>query len=123
MAKKVLIIDDNSADADMVKSLLVEEGLEVDVALTGTEGMAKAFEMKPDLIVLDLVLPDISGVDVCAKLKRDPRLYNTKIVMLSIKDDIEYIKKSFDANADDYVIKPAMPEFLARKVKLYLGLK
>ena len=123
MSKKVLIIDDNPTDAGMVKSILVEEGLEVDVAVTGEEGMRKAIEIKPDLIVLDLILPDISGLDVCYELKKNPGLYNTKIVILSIKDDISYIKKAFDARADDYVIKPAMPEFLARKVKLYLGLK
>jgi len=121
MSKKILIIEDNPADAEMVKGLLEHEGFNAFVANNGGEGIKKALEIKPDLVVLDLVLPDMTGFSVCEKLKNEPGLKNTLVVVLSIKADIENITKAFSAKADDYIIKPPVPEFLARKLKLYLG--
>jgi len=120
--KKILLIEDSKTDADAAKVLLEKEGMEVTVAATGKEGLDKAQKLKPDLVVLDLVLPDISGIEVCKKLKQNPDLKKAIIVVLSIKDDVATIAKAFEAGADDYVIKPAVREFLPRKVKLYLGL-
>lgn len=121
MPKKILIIEDNSADAEMVKGLLEHEGFNAFVANNGGEGIKKALEIKPNLILLDLVLPDMTGFSVCEKLKNEPSLKNTVVVVLTIKADIESITKAFSAKADDYIIKPPVPEFLARKLKLYLG--
>ena len=118
---KILIIEDNENDADMVKELLEGEGFRVEAANNGEDGIKKALEMKPDLVVLDLMLPDIDGFKVCEKLKKEPALKNTMVVVLTIKDNIDDITKAFRVGADDYVIKPAVTEFLVRKVKLYLG--
>ena len=123
MAKKVLIIEDNSTDASIVKSLLMEEGVEVEVAVTGEEGITKAREIVPDLVILDLRLPDIDGFEVCARLKKEAGLVRTIVVILSIKDSAEDIKRAFQLNADDYIIKPSQPEFLIKKIKLYLGMR
>ena len=121
MPEKILIIEDNKNDANMVKELLESEGFKVDAANTGEEGLKKALEMKPDLVVLDLMLPDTDGFKVCEKLKKEQALKNTMVVVLTIKDSIDDITKAFRVGADDYVIKPAVTEFLVRKVKLYLG--
>ena len=121
MAKKILIIEDTSVDAKMVKGILENEGFRVDVAMTGKEGLTKAREIVPDLVLLDLILPDMNGFDVCEEIKKDTILSNTIVVVLSIKDDINDITKAFHVGADDYIIKTPLPEFLARKVKLYLG--
>lgn len=123
MPKRVLVIDDSTVDAGLIKELIMEEGLEADVAYTGEEGIKKALELKPDLITLDLMLPDMGGIEVCAKLKEEPSLKETIIIIVSIKDDIEVINRAFHANADDYIIKPPIPEFLIRKIKLYLNEK
>ena len=123
MAKKVLIIEDSATDASIVKELLEKEGIKIDVSVSGREGIEKATAMKPDLIVLDLLLPDISGFDVCAKLKENASLTTTIVVVLSVKDNIEDITRAFHMGADDYIIKPPLPELLTRKIKLYLGLR
>ena len=123
MHKKVLIIEDNATDAAIVKDLLEKEGMKVEVASSGKGGVEKAVSLKPDLIVLDLILPDISGFDVCAQLKEKAVLKKTIVVVLSIKDDIEDITKAFHTGADDYIIKPPVPELLIRKIKLYLGMR
>ena len=123
MPKKVLVIEDSPVDAGLIKELIIEEGLEADIAYTGEEGIKKALELKPDLITLDLMLPDMSGLEVCEKLKENPLLKDTIVIIVSIKDDIEVINSAFHANADDYIIKPPIPEFLVRKIKLYLNEK
>jgi DNA-binding response OmpR family regulator len=123
MAKKILVIEDSPSEAAIVRKVFEEEGLEVDVATTGEEGVKKAVEMKPDLVLLDLILPDISGYEVCTKLKAEDSLSKTIIVVLSIKDDFNDIVKAFTLGVDDYIIKPPRPEFLAKKIKLYLGIR
>ncbi len=123
MAKKVLYIEDSPIDTRIVKEALEEAGITVEVAMTGEEGLKKASQMKPDLILLDLILPDIDGFKLCAQIKEDVNLEKSLIVVLSIKDDVEDITKAFTMGADDYIIKPPLPDFLTRKVKLYLGMK
>jgi len=123
MAKKVLLIEDSPLDAEIAKSLLEKEDVEVEVAISGKEGIKKAGDMKPDLILLDLILPDIDGFKVCSEIKKDPALNKTIIVILSIRDKMDDITKAFTNGADDYIIKPPVPEFLVKKVKLYLGMK
>jgi len=123
MPKKVLIIEDSATDAAIVKELLEKEGIKVEVSVSGKEGVEKAVASKPDLIVLDILLPDISGFDVCARLKEKASLTATIVVVLSIKDNIEDITRAFHVGADDYIIKPPLPELLTRKIKLYLGLR
>ncbi|MDD4201889.1 MAG: response regulator [Candidatus Omnitrophica bacterium] len=123
MAKKVLYIEDSPTDAVLIKELLEKAGLDVTIAKTGKEGIEKAKEIKPDLVLLDCILPDISGFDVCSKIRKDGSLHKTLIIMITIKDSLDEISKAFILGADDYVIKPSMPEFLVRKIKLYLNEK
>ena len=123
MLKKVLIIEDSPTDAAIVKELLAKENIDVQIADKGNEGLEKARKIKPDLIILDLMLPDISGFEVCSQIRKDPSLEKTMIVILSIKDDVSEITKAFREGADDYMIKPPVPDFLTRKIKLYLGIR
>ena len=123
MKKKVLLIEDSKTDASLVRDLLQKEGCDVDVARDGEGGIRKAQSMKPDMVVLDLMLPDIDGYEVCGRIKKTAALKNTIVVILSVKDDVADITKAFHAGADDYIIKPPIPDFLVRKIKLYLGMK
>ena len=121
--KKVLVIEDSSIEAEIVKEILEQDNIELAIASTGEEGLQKAKETKPDLVILDLMLPGMSGYDVCGKIKADPELEKTIVVVYSIKHSMADIDKAFKLGADDYIMKPPVPEFLARKVKLYLGLR
>jgi len=123
MAKKVLLIEDSRTDAEAAKEQLEKEGLEVNVAGSGQAGLKKAIDIKPDLVVLDLILPDADGYEICRRIKKEKALKNTIVVILSIKDTVSDITRAFEAGADDYVVKPPVNHFLAKKVMLYLGLK
>ncbi|MCX5712151.1 MAG: response regulator [Candidatus Omnitrophica bacterium] len=123
MARKVLIIEDSPLDAQVVKELLSQDGIEVSIASNGKDGIEMAKKIKPDLITLDLMLPDMNGMEVCAKLKKEEALHDSIVVILSIKDSPEDVTAAYHAGADDYIFKPPAPEFLAKKLRLYLGLR
>lgn len=123
MRKKVLIIEDNPKDAKLAKDYLTSDDFEINLASTGEEGVDKAVDIKPDLIILDLMLPDISGFDVCEKIREHQELNDTIVVIMSAKSELDDISKGFACGADDYVLKYPSPELLKRKIRLYLGLK
>ena len=121
MAKKVLLIEDSATDAAIINEVVKNNGFEIMVAQTAKEGFEKALELKPDLILLDLMLPDESGFSLCSRIRKDKRLgEKLLIVVVSIKNDAKDIERAFAAGADDYVIKPPSAEFLLKKIKLYL---
>ncbi len=123
MANKVLIIESSKTDAGIIRDLLEKEDISVNVATSGEEGLKKALDTDPDLILLDLDLPGISGFDVCSRIKAEPRLSTTPVVVLSAHDDLEDITKAFSLGADDYIIKLLRPEFLVKKIKFYLKMQ
>jgi DNA-binding response OmpR family regulator len=120
--KKVLLIEDSALVTAMVTDMLSRHGFAIESAMTAKDGYAKAVSMKPDLILLDLMLPDGSGFDLCRKIRSQSGLGDkVLIVVLSIKNDLADIEKAFEAGADDYVVKPPAPGPLLKKVQLYLG--
>jgi DNA-binding response OmpR family regulator len=119
--KKILLIEDSAHDAAVVTDILSKHGFAIESATTVKDGYAKAVSMRPDLILLDLMLPDGSGFDLCRKIRSQSGLGDkVLIVVLSIKNDLADIEKAFEAGADDYVVKPPAPEFLLKKIQLYL---
>ncbi|MBL7158765.1 MAG: response regulator [Candidatus Omnitrophica bacterium] len=123
MQKKVLIIEDSRIDADIVKELLESSNVITEVAQNGEDGLRAAEKTRPDLIILDLMLPGMSGFEVCEKLKKNSKTSGATVVILTVRDEVDDINKAFRAGADDYIIKPPNPEFLVRKIKLYLSVK
>ena len=120
---RILVIEDNRDILANVLDYLQLKGYSVDCAQDGLGGLHLATTVHYDLIVLDIMLPDISAFDVCAKLKEKTALSATIVVVLSVKDNIEDITRAFHVGADDYIIKPPLPELLTRKIKLYLGIR
>jgi DNA-binding response OmpR family regulator len=122
--KKVLLIEDSSLDIAMVTDILSRHGFAIESATTVKEGYEKTVKMKPDLILLDLMLPDGSGFDLCKKIRRESGLGDKGlIVVLSIKNDLADIERAFESGADDYVVKPPAPGPLLKKVQLYLNVQ
>ncbi|WP_256758004.1 response regulator transcription factor [Cohnella sp. WQ 127256] len=100
---KILIIEDEAAIADLLEYGLITEGYLVKIAHTGTEGL-KAIELfKPDLLLLDWMLPDINGLDICKRVTAD---YNIPIMMITAKSDITDKILGLEFGADDYITKP-----------------
>ncbi len=112
----ILIVDDDAATTGWLRNLLGRKGYEVMVASTGEEAIHLARSYSPDLIFLDLVLPDIDGLDVCTTLRNDPRTATSAIIMFTVRDRPEEISAGLQAGADDYVIKrpEAIGEILER---------
>jgi DNA-binding response OmpR family regulator len=111
--KRILIVEDNVALLKGLRDNLEFEGYEVLAAMDGESALAAAREMKPDLIVLDLILPKLGGFDVCRTLRRDGA--RTPILMLTARGQEADRIKGFEVGADDYVTKPfSVPELLGR---------
>ncbi|HHX41911.1 MAG TPA: response regulator transcription factor [Armatimonadetes bacterium] len=112
MSEKVLIIEDEQAIADSVAYSLAKEGFEVRTATDGAEGLALAEAEKPDLLILDLLLPGMSGLDVCRTLRRTS---SVPIIMLTARGEEVDRVVGLEVGADDYVTKPfSMRELIAR---------
>ena len=106
MKEKVLIIDDNEQDQKIIKRFLNKAGYEeIIMAATGQEGLKKARAEKPDLIILDTLLPDTVGFEVCCQIKQDKNVPLPKIIMMTGTIDAVDAVKAREAGADDYCVK------------------
>lgn len=115
---RILIVEDEKKIARFLELELTHEGYEVQTAGDGREGLDKALNWKPDLMILDLMLPELSGIEVCRRLRHESDL---PIIMLTAKDDVSDKVMGLDMGADDYMTKPfAIEELLAR---IRVGLK
>ena len=109
---RILVVEDERKIARFLELELKHEGYEVDTAGDGRTGLDKALEWNPDLIVLDLMLPELSGIEVCRRLRHES---DVPIIMLTAKDDVSDKVMGLDMGADDYMTKPfAIEELLAR---------
>lgn len=112
-AKRILVVDDEQKIVEVVKSYLEHSGYEVYTAYNGKQALELFEKVGPALIVLDLMLPDISGEEVCKIIRKQSRI---PIIMLTAKVEEEDILKGLDIGADDYVIKPFSPKQLVARV-------
>jgi CheY-like chemotaxis protein len=118
----ILVVDDNPSNLQMIGKLLVYDGYKVDLVENGEDAL-KLIEMKkPDLIVLDLVMPGIDGVDVCKKLKTDSETKDIPIIICTGNTERAYIEKCFDAGCADYTTKPVESIILLSRIKIHLEL-
>lgn len=114
---KILIIEDEHKIADVLNSYLVKEGYTVFLKSTAHEGLKCFYEENPDLIILDLMLPDLDGEDVCKKIRK---LSNIPILILTAKVDECDVLNGFSIGADDYVTKPFSPKQVVARVNALL---
>ncbi|MGB3261403.1 response regulator transcription factor [Paenisporosarcina sp.] len=118
MSKKILVVDDESSIATLLQYNLEQAGFIVETASDGQEGYDAVLEKKPDLIILDLMLPKMDGMEVCKALRLQK--INTPIIMLTAKDD-EFDKVlGLELGADDYMTKPFSPREVTARVKAVL---
>ena len=117
---KVLVVDDEPEITEIVESFLTEAGYKVTTANSGSEAIKKAKEFKPDVILLDIMMPGTNGYDVCQQLKKDPVFANTPVIFLTGKDREEDKGRSFKAGGDMYIKKPFSCERLLEIVNIVL---
>ncbi len=121
MPDKILIIDDDVDSLKLIGLMLQKRGYQIVVANTGAQGLGKAAAEHPDLIVLDVMMPDVDGYEVCRRLRAAPDTGQVPIIMFSAKSNIDDKVMGFEAGADDYLTKPTHPDELITRVQALLS--
>ena len=120
MSARILVVEDEPDILELVRLNLSQEGFTVFTAENGDEGLAMVRRQWPDLVVLDLMLPDRSGTEVCREIRSDPRARDTPVIMLTAKaEEVDRIV-GFELGADDYFTKPFSPRELVLRVNAVL---
>jgi two-component system alkaline phosphatase synthesis response regulator PhoP len=117
---KVLVVDDEEPILELLKYNLEKEGYEVKVAGNGHEGVEVAKKFKPDVVLLDIMMPKMDGVEACRQLRAMPDLVNTFIVFLTARSEEYSEVAAFDVGADDYITKPIKPRALMSRIQALL---
>lgn len=120
---KILIVDDVQINLDLMKDILSDQEYQIATAINGKSALAKVRAHKFDLILLDVVLPDIDGFEVCSILKSNPQTQDIPIIFLTAKKEKDSIVKGFQLGAVDYIPKPFAREELRARVSLHLSLR
>ena len=114
MPKKILLADDEEDVKVVLKMFLENRGYNVSTAFDGLDAIDQAHKEKPDLVLLDVMMPVIDGFEVCKRLKSDPQTADIPIIMLSAASHSESVQRGLNAGAADYLVKPFEPEHLER---------
>jgi DNA-binding response OmpR family regulator len=117
----ILMIDDDPDICEIVKVNLEGAGYNVSIATDGASGLNQAFALKPDLVILDVLMPELDGWQVLDRLAGDPRTSATPVIMLTCKGDDQDVLHGLNTGAVEYVTKPFYPENLVASIKILLG--
>ncbi|MDH4194637.1 MAG: response regulator, partial [Nitrospirota bacterium] len=121
MGRKILIVDDEPNVAYWLSYALQTEGYEVETAETGREGLNKILTAPPDLVILDVMLPDLSGTEVCEQIRANPGTISLPIIMLSGRTQVPDKVKGLKSGADEYITKPVETEEMLARVEALLN--
>lgn len=120
---RILIADDNEANRELLEAYLIDLECETEIAVDGQETLEKAESFKPDLILLDVMMPKLSGFEVCEKIKSDPNLKQIMILMVTALNELGDIERAVDAGTNDFLSKPVNRVELLKRVENMLQLK
>jgi CheY-like chemotaxis protein/MinD-like ATPase involved in chromosome partitioning or flagellar assembly len=123
MQERILIIDDDFDTLRLVGLALEDQGYRISAAASGAQGLAKAAAEKPDVILLDIMMPVMDGYEVARRLKRDPQTKDVPILMLTAKSQLDDKLTGYEAGADDFVMKPSDPAELVAHIRVLLERK
>jgi two-component system, OmpR family, alkaline phosphatase synthesis response regulator PhoP len=115
--KKILIADDNENIREALTYLLEDEGYQLRLAKDGADTLQQVKEFRPDIILLDIMMPEVNGYDVCRAVKSDPSLQKTYVIMLTAKGQVAEQERGKEVGADEYVVKPFSPMDILSKIK------
>ncbi|HAV43168.1 TPA: hypothetical protein DCX15_04050 [bacterium] len=116
MGRKILVVDDEPYVVRALSFILKKGGHEVTTAADGQEALRHVEEDKPDLILLDIMMPDLDGFEVTQRLKKDPATKDIYIILITAKGQEEDRKRGFESGADDYITKPFSPTGLIKMI-------
>ena len=113
---KILVVDDDPDIVEILRYNLSLAGYDIKSATNGKEAIKKAKIFLPEIILLDVMMPEMDGIETCAIIKEIPSLNNTRIIFLSARNEDYTQLSAFDAGADDYITKPVKPKILLKKI-------
>ena len=116
----ILLVDDEPDILDIISYNLKAEGYKVKTASSGREGVEKAKKVRPDLILLDVMMPEMDGIEACEQIRKTPGLEHTIIAFLTARSEDYSQVAGFDVGADDYIAKPVKPKVLTSRLKALL---
>ena len=116
----ILIIEDDPSLVELLRYNLENEGFEVSVARDGEEGLESVATQAPDLVVLDWMLPNVSGIEVCRQLRQKSETRSMPVIMLTAKGEVNDRLRGLETGADDYIVKPFSPAELTARIKAVL---
>lgn len=119
----ILAVDDEPKNIQLIGNILKQEGYEVEFALSGEEALEWAFSGHFDLILLDIVMPGMNGLEVCKKLKSDDKTKEIPVIFITVKEDADDEVKGLELGAADYIAKPFHPTVLKARIKTHLDLR
>ena len=119
----VLVVDDNVQNLELIQAYLEELSVTTVAACDGQEAMDRVREKMPDLILLDVMMPKMSGFEVCKRLKKDPKTCDIPIIMVTALNELGDIERGIDSGTDDFLTKPVNKWELITRVKTMLKLK
>jgi CheY-like chemotaxis protein len=120
---RVLIVDDNQQNCELLDAYLSEQGYQVEMAYDGQQALEMVAKSQPDVILLDIMMPKMSGYEVCQRLKTDASTRNISIVMVTALAEMGDIEKAVNAGANDFLTKPVNKLELTTRVKTLLELR
>jgi len=118
--KTILVVDDEQDIVEFISYNLEKEGFNVASANNGKQALEQTLKLHPDLILLDVMMPEMDGIETCEEIRKNPEVSNTVIAMLTARAESYSQIAGFDAGADDYIIKPIRPKVLVSRIKALL---
>ena len=120
---RILVVDDSPANVEILQMRLQAQGYEIKTAADGEEALAAVREHRPDLILLDVMMPKLDGIEVCRRLRADPAVPFMPIILVTAKSDTKDVVAGLDAGGDEYLTKPVDQAALVGRVKSMLRIK
>jgi two-component system, OmpR family, alkaline phosphatase synthesis response regulator PhoP len=121
MPEKILIVDDDENARAIVQMLLEDQGYDILIAADGKTAIQLVKEGKPDLVLLDVMMPGMNGYQVCEQIKKDPMTRHIPVIMITAKDMGEDVEMAISKEVDWYIAKPYDNKYLLSKIRSFLG--
>ncbi len=119
--QKVLVVDDNKDAVRIIQEALESAGFSVDCAFDGREALERVRKELPDLMILDLMMPKMSGYEVCGEIRKDPKTRELIVLMLTARSDVDAKIQGIEGGANDYLVKPVEPREVVSRVRRFLA--
>jgi CheY-like chemotaxis protein len=121
MAQRILVVDDNPDSVIIMRTILESQGYEVAVATNGAEALEQVTEATPDLVLLDIMMPNVGGLEVLQRMREDARTGRVPVILVTAKAQDEDVMSGYQYGADYYITKPFTPKQLLYGIGLVLG--